>query len=150
MLAVDKYVQIIIFTAKLFNLFILRLENSITFYKIYCRKQVLSTSLFIPLLSIEMADESLIYPKGNLIYPHALMLNFILKLVNCFILRLENSITFYKEYCRKQTLSTSLFIRLAALMPVVTNNHRLGSFYCTPFEYYYREIFSLPFLSYYH
>ena len=88
MLAVDKYVQIIIFTAKLFNLFI--------------------------------------------------------------FLRLENSITFYKIYCRKQTLSTSLFIRLAALMPVVTNNHRLGSFYCTPFEYYYREIFSLPFLSYYH
>ena len=35
MLAVDKYVQIIIFTAKLFNLFILRLENSITFYKKY-------------------------------------------------------------------------------------------------------------------
>ena len=63
MLAVDKYVQIIIFTAKLFNLFIfLRLENSTTFYKEYCRKQALSTSLFIPLLSIEMADESLIYP----------------------------------------------------------------------------------------
>ena len=50
MLAVDKYVQIIIFTAKLFNLFILRLENSITFYKEYCRKQALSTSLFNPII----------------------------------------------------------------------------------------------------